>query len=229
MLNNTLFWVWNLPTEHNVKNYIQKKVDVMKHRSIISSFLLGLALSACVTINIYFPAAAAEDAARVIVRDVLNEEETEVSNEDNEQTNLQDANSLPYQLAGAVLNILISPAHAEADININTPAISALRGSLKARAASLKPYYASGAVGLTANANVQIRDQSLIALKERNQVKKLVADENKERGALYAEIARANDHPEWEADIRATFARVWVEEVAAGTWYQDASGGWVQK
>ena len=50
----------------------------------------------------------------------------------------------------------------------------------------------------------------------------MVADENKERGALYAEIARANDHPEWEADIRATFARVWVEEVAAGTWYQTA-------
>lgn len=201
----------------------------MKHKSIISSFLLGLALSACVTINIYFPAAAAEDAARVIVRDVLNEEETEVSNEANEQTNLQDADSLPYLIVGAVLNMLISPAHAEANININTPAISALRASLKARAASLKPYYASGAVGLTSNADVQIRDQSLIALKERNNVKKLVADENKERGALYAEIARANDHPEWEADIRSTFARVWVEEVAGGTWYQDASGGWVQK
>jgi len=33
--------------------------------------LLSLLLSACVTINIYFPAAAAEEAARVIVRDVL--------------------------------------------------------------------------------------------------------------------------------------------------------------
>ncbi len=201
----------------------------MKHKSIISSFLFGLALSACVTINIYFPAAAAEDAARVIVRDVLNEEETEVSSDENEQTHLYDASGLPYLLVGTVLNMLISPAHAEANININTPAIGALRASLKARAASLKPYYASGAVGLTSNANVQIRDQSLIALKERNQVKKLVADENKERGALYAEIARANDHPEWETDIRATFARVWVEEVAAGTWYQDASGSWAQK
>ncbi|MEM7401541.1 MAG: YdbL family protein [Pseudomonadota bacterium] len=191
--------------------------------------MFGLVLSACVTINIYFPAAAAEDAARVIVRDVLNEEEIEVSGDANEQTNLYDASSMPYIFVGTFLNMLISPAHAQADININTPAISALRASLKARAASLKPYYASGAVGLTSNANVQIRDQSLIALKERNQVKKLVADENKERGALYAEIARANDHPEWEADIRATFARVWVEEVAAGTWYQDASGSWAQK
>ncbi len=205
----------------------------MKHKSIISSFLFGLMLSACVTINIYFPAAAAEDAARIIVRDVLNEEEADISKEkqetSNEQSSVESFGNLTYLVAGTLLNLLITPAHAEADININTPAISALRASLKKRAIALKPHYASGAVGLTSNANVQIRDQSLISLKERNQVKKLVADENKERGALYAEIARANNHPEWEADIRSTFARVWIEEVAAGTWYQDGSGNWVQK
>ena len=200
----------------------------MKHKSVLSSFIFGLMLSACVTINIYFPAAAAEDAARVIVRDVLNEEEVQVTNE-NDQSNVEKFDNLTYLFAGTVLNMLISPAHAEADININTPAISALRNNLKKRAGSLKLHYASGAVGLTSNANVQIRDQSLIPLKQRNQVKKLVADENKERGALYAEIARANDHPEWEADIRSTFARVWVEEVAAGTWYQTADGTWKQK
>ena len=33
--------------------------------------VFSLMLSACVTINIYFPAAAAEEAARTIVRDVL--------------------------------------------------------------------------------------------------------------------------------------------------------------
>jgi hypothetical protein len=32
---------------------------------------------ACVTINIYFPAAAAEEAARIILRDVLKSEQTE--------------------------------------------------------------------------------------------------------------------------------------------------------
>ncbi len=218
--------------------------DMVKHKSILSSFIFGLVLSACVTINIYFPAAAAEDAARVIVRDVLSEEQVEVINEKqetNEQTNDQSkasatgyltyviVNDVAGTITNNILNLLISPAQAEADININTPAIGALRNNLKARASTLKKYYASGAIGLTANANVQIRDQSLISLKERNLVKKLVADENKERGALYAEIARANDHPEWEAEIRSTFSRVWVEEVAVGTWYQNAEGQWVQK
>jgi len=200
----------------------------MKQKSILSGFVFGLALSACVTINIYFPAAAAEDAARVIVRDVLNDEQVEVTKE-NDQSSVEQENSLTYIFAGLVLNMLVSPAHAEADININTPAITTLRNSMKARASSLKPFYESGAIGLTANADVGIRDQSLISLKERNKTKKLVADENRDRGALYAEIARANDHPEWEAEIRATFAKVWVEEVAVGTWYQDAAGAWAQK
>jgi len=177
----------------------------------------------------YLFSAAAEDAARVIVRDVLNDEQVEIKKENNEQSHYQQPESFGYLVITSLLNVLVSPAHAEADINIDTPAISALRASMKARAASLKPFYASGAVGLTSNANVAIRDQASISLKERNKVKKLVADENKDRSALYAEIARANNHPEWEADIRATFAKVWVQEVSAGTWYQNASGAWAQK
>ena len=204
-------------------------MNTMQHKSVFSSFVLAFLLSACVTINIYFPAAAAEDAARVIVRDVLDEGEAVESTSTSDETSYQIPSVATHYFAAVLLDILISPAHAEADININTPAITTLRASMKARAASLKPHYASGAVGLTANAAVQVRDLASIPLKDRNQVKKLVADENRERSALYAEIARANNHPEWEADIRATFARVWVEEVPAGTWYQAADGSWAQK
>ena len=46
-------------------------------KRIVGYPLLALMLTACVTINIYFPAAAAEEAARTIVRDVLNSEQTE--------------------------------------------------------------------------------------------------------------------------------------------------------
>ncbi|MGB5649519.1 MAG: DUF1318 domain-containing protein, partial [Sedimenticolaceae bacterium] len=38
-------------------------------KKILGYPLMALALTACVTINIYFPAAAAEEAARTIVRD----------------------------------------------------------------------------------------------------------------------------------------------------------------
>ena len=76
---------------------------------------------------------------------------------------------------------------------------------------------------------MSIRKLGVVPLKERNKVKKLVADENKDRNALYKEIARANGQPKWEKNIRQTFARVWVEESRAGVWYEDAKGRWRQK
>ena len=92
----------------------------------------------------------------------------------------------------------------------------------------LAPYYDSGAIGMTRNGEIEIRDQKLVSLKDRNTVKKLVARENRDRGALYTEIARANGHPEWEQQIRQTFAKVWVDEAPSGYWY-NAGGGWRQK
>jgi uncharacterized protein len=56
-----------------------------------------------------------------------------------------------------------------------------------------------------------------------------VNEENADRKALYREIARANDRPDWEDNIRETFARVWVDEAPSGYWYQDAGGSWRQK
>ena len=46
---------------------------------------------------------------------------------------------------------------------------------------------------------------------------------------VYREIAVANGHPEWEQQIRETFARQWVSSARGGWWYQDAGGAWKQK
>ena len=54
-------------------------------------------------------------------------------------------------------------------------------------------------------------------------------DENSERDKLYKEIAKANGHPEWEAEIRSTFAKRWVDNAPAGWMYQDAGGSWAKK
>ena len=66
-------------------------------------------------------------------------------------------------------------------------------------------------------------------LAERNAVRKLVADENSDRNALYREIAAANGHPEWESDIRGTFAQRWIAKARSGWWYRNAGGQWVRK
>jgi len=203
-------------------------------KKLISFSTMALLLAACVTINIYFPAAAAEEAARTIVRDVLQKEEP--SRDTKEQPPTGDKGSaLPgLQRVGMLvlsfMNAFIPAAEAaQADININTAAIQGIRASIKRRQARLAPFYRSGAIGFDRNGSVSIRDLGAASLGDRNKIKKLVADENKDRSALYREIARANGHPEWEAEVRATFAKVWVEEALSGYWYQDSGGAWKKR
>jgi hypothetical protein len=199
----------------------------MKQLRIPLSLLLLLFATACVTINVYFPAEAAERAADRIIRDVYGED----SGNKAEPASPQSRNGTPPATAGfglAVLDWLIAPAHAEADISVNTPAIRQLEASMEARHRTLAPYYDSGAVGMTGDGEISIRDQKQIPLQERNTVKNMVSMENRDRSALYAEIARANGHPEWEPDIRGIFARRWVGNAPRGWWYMDA-GNWKQK
>lgn len=194
-----------------------------------------LALSACVTINVYFPAAAAEKAADKIIEDVWGGDkqpsDSATKREDDKQTAVRDAGAERVLLAAAasVLNFIVAPAHAQADLNIATPAVRQLTQSMEARHAQLKKYYDAGSIGLTRDGLVQVRDQNLVPLPERNAVRKLVAEENADRTNLYREIAAANGHPEWEADIRTTFAERWASKAAGGWYFQDASGAWKQK
>ncbi|RMG36742.1 MAG: DUF1318 domain-containing protein [Gammaproteobacteria bacterium] len=195
--------------------------------------LLALVLASCVTINIYFPAAAAEEAARTIVRDVLGKEgkPAESPKPDEKPQSSLDLEGLGRNLAMGLLDALLPAAQAagQANIDISSPAIKRLRASMAARQHALAPFYQAGVVGFDRQGLVAIRDLSAASLRDRARVKKLVAAENRDRNALYREIARANGHPEWEEEIRATFAKVWVEEAAPGYWYQDADGRWRRK
>ncbi|MES9970645.1 MAG: YdbL family protein [Candidatus Thiodiazotropha sp.] len=200
---------------------------------------MALGLVACVTINIYFPAAAAEEAARTIVRDVLGEEKApedekpvpnQESTKDDKQSSRDVLQSTLSRAMTGVVDFLVPPAQAaQPNIDIESPAIRKLRASMSGRQKSLAAHYRTGALGFTNNGLVKVRDLKLISLRDRNKVKKLVADENGDRKALYAEIARANGQPQWEKNIRDTFARVWVEEAPKGYWHQDGKGNWRQK
>lgn len=193
-----------------------------------------LALSACVTINVYFPAAAAEKAADKIIEDVWGGEkssEPAPKRDDDKQSAVHEADAQRVLLAAAasLLDFIVPPAHAQANLNIDTPAVRQITQSMEARHAELKKYYDAGSIGLTRDGLVQVRDQNLVPLPERNSVRKLVAEENADRTNLYREIAAANGHPEWEADIRTTFAERWASKAAAGWYFQDSSGAWKQK
>jgi uncharacterized protein YdbL (DUF1318 family) len=133
----------------------------------------------------------------------------------------------------AALLILLSlvplAGHTQANIEIDTPAIASIKRSMQQRHSQLEPYYSSGAIGLTRDGLVVMRDANAVPLAARQSVNGLIAAENQDRNALYREIARANSHPEWEADIRSTFGQRWIELARSGWWYQGADGGWVKK
>ncbi len=136
----------------------------------------------------------------------------------------------PALFLAALLSLWWMPGAARAaDLEINTPAISALKQSMQQRYGQLAPYYGNGAVGLTRDGMVALRDAGAVPLAQRQRVSALVAQENQDRAALYREIARANGHPEWEAEVRATFAQRWIDKAAPGWWYQGANGSWARK
>jgi uncharacterized protein YdbL (DUF1318 family) len=186
---------------------------------------LCLALAACVTINVYFPAAAAEKAADRIIEDIWGPgQQPKPAGE--EQSSLGHAAG---DILLAALDFVIPAAHAQADIDISSPAIRALTASMKGRAGQLEPFFGSGAIGLTPDGLVEVRDANAVPLADRNKLRKLVADDNADRNSLYREIASANGHPEWEADIRSTFAERWIANARAGWHYKSKSGDWKKK
>jgi uncharacterized protein YdbL (DUF1318 family) len=198
----------------------------MNYLRTSSLFTVVMFLTACVTINIYFPAAQAEEAAREMVKDILGTEEAAPA--EGKESALK--RPLFVMVGEGVLNFLIPAAHAaEPDFNVNTPEIRKLQAQMKKRMAGLKGYFASGAIGFTRDALVGFHNNKAVPLKERAKVKKMISAENKDRNNLYKAIAKANGHPEWEKDVRKTYARIWVDEAAKGWWYQDAKGKWQQK
>ena len=199
----------------------------MKILRIPVAMTLLLFVAACVTINVYFPSEAAAQAADRIIQDDYGEQPGATV------APVEPQSRLPYReirsSGHVLLDWFVSPAHAKADISVNTPAIRQLQASMEKRHKQLAPYYKSGAVGMTRDGEITLRDQKLVPMQERNTVKGLVAKENRDRSALYKEIARANGHPEWEAEIRSTFATRWVSNAPGGWWYQNKQGAWKQK
>jgi uncharacterized protein YdbL (DUF1318 family) len=115
------------------------------------------------------------------------------------------------------------------DITIKTPAIQTIQARMESRFNStLRAGFDSGALGFTGDGLITVRDASKLALKDRVAMNSAVADDNRDRKAVYREVAVANGHPEWEGQIRNVFAKQWVASAHSGWWYQ-SGGSWKQK
>jgi uncharacterized protein YdbL (DUF1318 family) len=196
----------------------------MKRRMRFLTMGLMLFIAACVTVNIYFPAAEVQKAADEIVGDVRNiEKKDEQKPEEKQKINklFQELKRLSWGPA---------EAYAQIDIEVSTPAIRALKDSMKERFPQLKPFYDRGNIGESNMGLLETRDLTGLNLKEKADLSRLVEQENKERKALYTEIMKANKFgPEVMPQIQKIFANSWRDKSQSGWWIQKDIGEWEKK
>lgn len=205
-------------------------------RKPVFALVAALALLAgCVTINVYFPAAAAQKAADKVISNIMGPDtQGAAPAPDSSSPPAASSQPLPPEpLAMRVLDAVIpaaSAAELPANLDVQTPAIEAIEARMRDRFQStLQGLLASGAVGLAHNGDVAIHNAAKIPLAQRAQATEAVAAENSDRADLYKQIAVANGHPEWTQRMREAFAKQWISRARAGWYYQDASGNWQRK
>lgn len=194
----------------------------MRAINVISGFGASVLLVACLTVNIYFPAPEVRRAAEEIVDETWGSAAARPT-----------AASQPAPTQSS-WNDLWQPARAwaqEADINVSTAAIRALKESMRTRAAELKPFLNAGQVGIGSDGFLVVRSLDGVALKDQAMMRRLVEAENRDRRALYSEIAKANKFgDERVPEIERIFAETWIEKAEKGWWVQKPPGGpWTQK
>jgi uncharacterized protein len=188
-----------------------------------AAVLIAFFANACVTVNIYFPAAAVERAADEIVKETWGGRTESAPRE-------QPRSLLPAAWKIVSVNFIDEVFAQEADINVSNPAIRALKDSIKNRSNSIKPFMDRGNVGIAKDGLLTVRTIEGLDLKERALVQQLVDAENRDRESLYLEIAKANNFPkESVPKIKSIFAKSWAEQAQSAWWIQDEQGNWKKK
>ncbi|MDD3846092.1 MAG: DUF1318 domain-containing protein [Syntrophorhabdaceae bacterium] len=192
-----------------------------KLRHLALGFMIVFA--ACVTVNIYFPAAAIQKAADEIVDDVRGtKDEKQLEQKKNDkQSSIMDS-----------IRGFIGPreVHAQINIEVSTPAIRSLKEAMRNNFPQIKPFLDRGAIGENNMGLLEQRDAGSLNLKEKADLNRFVGQENNNRSVLYSEIMKAN---KLGADslpkIQRIFANSWRGKSQPGWWIQNDAGGWEKK
>ena len=164
-----------------------------------------IALFACVTINIYFPAEKVESVAGDIVKDIRGKNPAPKGD--------QSKNGGTF-LPKIRIVLSLSNAWAQDVTNVSNPTIRALKEKMKARFQALKPYYKKGALKEGNNGYLSVSNAGGLNLKEKRDINGLVDAENSDRKTLYSEVAKAlKIDPSQTGRIAGIFAKEWQKPV----------------
>jgi len=191
-------------------------------------FPLVFVIISCVTINVYFPAAAVEKAADKIVEDVWGgvEKETPPA-KDIKDEGTEGRLDAPRSFSWIRIGTPSAEAAGSTNINVSTPAIRALKESIRSRAYALKPFMNRGNIGIGRDGLIVALNRNGLNLREKAALARLVKAENKDRMALYREIAKANGiSSDRVGDIKGLFSKSWIKGARKGWHVQAPDGSW---
>ncbi len=231
------------------------KINKRVGRKSITLVISALLTISCSTNKRYFPATSTERAADRIIEQIIGEDgqasaPSETTRRDNRYL-LWSPDKQAVQIVIAILGMISAETHAAPpagilgqpptlhratqnrsrvpELDISSPAVTEILSSMQQRHGRLLKHYKSGAIGYGSDGFVVVRDLGIINVKQHRELEQLIEEENRDRDALYLEIAVANGYPEWQAQIRDTFSRRWVAKAPPGWYYQNRSGIWGKK
>ena len=219
----------------------------MKSR-IIKWFLAGMCglLAACaiITVNVYFPEKAAKEAYKSLDDMLLKNPADKVPGENQPSLEQREPDVKPQsRLLGPPLISFLSEANAaenEADILAvelaSMPEVEKAYAEMSQRLSRLTELFANGAVGLSNQGLVVIRDKAKLAAGD----EAMIAAENQSRKVVVGSMAKATLKLTKQKETKealdqvmgksaATFAETRREAAKAGWWIQLQNGRWVQK
>lgn len=189
-------------------------------RLIIPFWILSIVM-ACVTLNVYFPAKEVEKKAGDIVDDIRKKEPTAPT-----------APASPQSSIDRIYAFIIhnSLAYAQKGNGVPNPVIQNLKQQIRERFPRLVPFFQKGAVGEGKTGFLETRDTKGLSLAGKNDLKSLMEAENRDRRALYQEVARSlNITTDQIGKVQRIFAAKWQNSAERGWWIQKGDGQWVQK
>lgn len=178
----------------------------------VSVALVLLLVTACVTVNIYFPAAEVRQDAERVVKEAYGIEVEE-----------------DRPGAGSLLDIF-GPAEACAQdyVNLNNAATRGAEQKVIGNTKQLTPYYNAGNVGIDSGGFAVLRTQEGLGMQDVAAAQRLVQQDKQYKMDLYKAKAEAAGTPGKVGEVQRIYADVWRQYAQSGWWIQDG-GGWRQK
>jgi uncharacterized protein len=195
----------------------------MRRNKIRLMFSLGIIslVVACVTVNVYFPAKEVDKRAGEIVDDIRKKDLSPSPAPMGPQSSLESLIAY-WRNHGQV--------YAQKDSGGSSPATQSLKSQIRERFPRLVPFFQKGAIGEGKNGFLEMRETKGLSAAEKNDLKFLVEAENRDRRALYQEVAKSmNISSDHLSKVHRIFAEKWRNSADKGWWIQKEDGLWVQK